>query len=163
MAYTYVAQALGEDYPLILAGRKPKGASPHYPDYDDYIKRLGLGNYVRWIGFVEEEEKPVLYRNAEVFVFPSRHEGFGLPPLEALACGTPVVTTDSSSLPEVVGSAAFAVDPDDHRDMAGSIIAAVIQDNLAAELRQKGPQQAATFSWETTATETALIYDRVLP
>ncbi|MCA9960945.1 MAG: glycosyltransferase family 4 protein [Anaerolineales bacterium] len=160
-AYTYVAQALGEEYPLLLAGRKPSGSSLVYPDYDAYIQKLKLEKYVRWLGFVDEEDKPVLYRNAEAFVFPSRYEGFGFPPLEAMACGTPVVTTDTSSLPEVVGDAAFAVAPDDARDMAGAIIAAIIQENLAADLRHKGPQQAAKFSWQTTATETALVYDRV--
>ncbi len=162
LAYTYVAQSLGEDYPLVLAGRKPSGPSSVYPNYDAYIKQLGIEKHVRWIGFVEEEDKPVLYRNAESFVFPSRYEGFGLPPLEALACGTPVITADSSSLPEIVGDAAFAVDADDERDMAGAIIASVIQENLAADLRAKGPQQAAKFSWEKTATETVLVYDRVL-
>lgn len=161
LAYTYVAQSLGEEYPLILAGRKPQEPSAIYPDYDAYIKRLGLEKSVRWIGYVDEEDKPVLYRRAEAFVFPSRYEGFGLPPLEALACGTPVITTDSSSLPEVVGNAAFAVDADDAREMAGAIIAALIQENLAAELRAKGPQQAAKFSWQKTATETLLIYDRL--
>jgi len=159
LAYTYVAQSLGEEYPLVLAGRKPSAASPVYPDYDDYIRRLGLEKHVRWIGYVDEEDKPVLYRNAETFVFPSRYEGFGLPPLEALACGTPVVTTNSSSLPEVVGDAAFAVDADDARDMAGAITAILVQDNLAADLRAKGPQQAGKFSWEKTAVETAVIYD----
>jgi len=160
LAYTYVAQALGEDYPLVLAGKQPNKVTPVYPDYTGYIRRLGLENYVRWIGFVDEEDKPVLYRNAETFIFPSRHEGFGLPPLEALACGTPVVVSDSGSLPEVIGDAGFAVDPDNARDMAGAIIATVIQENLAAELRQKGAAQAAKFSWETTAAETALVYDR---
>ncbi|MFO7661488.1 MAG: glycosyltransferase family 1 protein [Chloroflexota bacterium] len=160
-AYTYVAQALGEDYPLILAGKKPERASPNFPDYEDYIERSGLAKFVRWIGFVDEEDKPVLYRNAEVFVFPSRHEGFGLPPLEAMACGTPVVASTSGSLPEVVGPAGFAVDPDDPRNMAGAIIAIIMQEQLAAELRQKGPEQAAKFSWETMAAETLLVYDRV--
>ncbi|MFN2207704.1 MAG: glycosyltransferase, partial [Candidatus Promineifilaceae bacterium] len=103
-----------------------------------------------------------LYRNAEAFVFPSRFEGFGLGPLEAMACGTPVITTNSTSLPEVVGSAAFTVDADDGREMAGAIIASVIEDNLRADLRQKGLEQAARFSWEKTATETALVYDQVL-
>jgi glycosyltransferase involved in cell wall biosynthesis len=162
LAYTYVAQALGSDYPLVLAGSKPETVSPAFPDYDGYIQRLGLENYVQWIGRVDEEDKPVLYRNAETFVFPSRYEGFGLGPLEAMSCGTPVVTTDNTSLPEVVGPAAFTVDADDAREMAGAIISTVIEDSLRAELRQKGLEQAAKFSWQKTATETALVYDLVL-
>lgn len=161
LAWTYVGQALGEDYPLVLAGRKPTQASDNYPDYDWYIEQLRIEEYVRWIGYVEEEDKPVLYRNAETFVFPSRQEGFGLGVLEAMASGTPVVTTNASSLPEVVGEAGFTVDPDDARGMAGAIISTIIQDNLRAELRQKGEQQAASFSWEKTATETLLVYDTV--
>ena len=161
LAWTYVGQALGEDYPLILAGRKPQVVSAVYPHYDDYIRRLGIEKYVRWIGYVDEEDKPALYRHAETFVFPSRHEGFGLPVLEALACGAPVVTTTGDSLSEVVGDAGFAVDPDDAREMAGAIIATVLQDNLRAELTPKAQKQAARFSWEKTATETLLVYDRV--
>lgn len=161
VAYSYVARALGSDYPLVLAGSKPAEISPVFPDYDTVIRRLGLEEYVRWIGRVDEQDKPVLYRNAETFVFPSRYEGFGLGPLEAMSCGTPVVTTNSTSLPEVVGPAAFTVDADDVREMAGAIIASVIQENLQAELRQKGLEQAAKFSWQRTATETALIYDFV--
>jgi len=162
LAWTYVGQALGQEYPLVLAGKKPKEVSATFPDYDEYIKKLRIEEYVRWIGFVEEADKPVLYRNAESFVFPSRREGFGLPVLEAMACGTPVVASSSTSLPEIVGDAGFIVDPDDARAMAGAIIATVVQENLAADLRQKSQQQAATFSWEKTATETLLIYDRVL-
>lgn len=162
LAYSYVAQALGSDYPLVLAGSKPSIVSATFPDYDGYIKRLGLENYVRWIGHVDEEDKTVLYRNAETFVFPSRYEGFGLGPLEAMSCGTPVVTTNSASLPEVVGPAAFTVDADDARDMAGAIISTLIEENLRTDLRQKGLEQAAKFSWQETATETALVYDLVL-
>lgn len=158
-AYSYVAKALGEDYPLILAGKKPEQVTAVFPDYDSLIQNLGLEDRVLWIGLVDEEDKAVLYRNAETFVFPSRFEGFGLGPLEAMACGTPVVTTNRSSLPEVVGTAAFAVDADDSREMAGAIIATVIEDSLRADLRRKGLEQAAKFSWQTTATETALIYD----
>jgi glycosyltransferase involved in cell wall biosynthesis len=160
-AYTYVAQALGNDYPLVLAGKKPQTISPAFPDYDATIQRLGLNQSVRWIGVVDEEDKPVLYRNAETFVFPSRYEGFGLGPLEAMACGTPVVTSNSSSLPEVVGAAAFAVDAADEREMAGAIIATVVEDSLRADLRRLGRQQAALFSWQKTATDTALVYDLV--
>ncbi len=158
-AYKYVAEALGEDYPLVLAGRKPRIVSDSFPDYDGYIEKLGIQKFVRWIGMVDEEDKPVLYRNAETFVFPSRFEGFGLGPLEAMACGTPVVTSNSTSLPEVVGSAAFVVDSDNEREMAGAIIASVIEEPLRADLRRKGLEQASSFSWEKTATETALVYD----
>lgn len=162
LAWSYVGQALGDDYPLILAGRKPTEVSETYPDYDDYIRKLRIEEYVRWIGYVDEADKPILYRNAESFVFPSRREGFGLPVLEALACGVPVVTTTETSLPEVVGEAGFTIDPDDARSMAGAIISTVIQDNLAKELRQTAVAQAAKFSWEKTATETLLVYDNVL-
>ncbi len=161
-AHTYVAKALGDEYPLVLAGKKPAEVNPTYPDYDDFIERSGLEKYVRWIGFVDEADKPALYRNAEAFVFPSRYEGFGLPPLEAMASGTPVVTSDSSSLPEVVGAAGFAIDPDDVRNMAGSIIQLLIQEDTAAEMRRLGQAQAARFTWENTATETLLVYDQVL-
>jgi glycosyltransferase involved in cell wall biosynthesis len=161
LAYTYVAKGLGEDYPLVLAGNKPT-PGPTTPDYDAYIERLALTPYVKWIGYVDEEDKPALYRQASCFVFPSRLEGFGLPPLEAMACGVPVVTTDGGSLPEVVGDAAFTVDPDSARGMAGAIIASVLQDNLADEMRAKGKVQAAAFTWERTIQETLVIYDRVL-
>jgi glycosyltransferase involved in cell wall biosynthesis len=129
-AYTYVAQALGEEYLLLLAGDRPV-PSHHFPDYDDYIQRVGLGDNVRWTGYVAEEDKPAVYRGALCFAFPSRYEGFGLPPLEAMACGVPVVTTDAASLPEVVGNAAFAVAPDDARQMGGN--------GNAPRLRSSGP------------------------
>lgn len=162
LAWSYVGQALGDDYPLVLAGKKPEVVSAVYPDYEAYIRQLRIEEYVRWIGMVDEEDKPVLYRNAETFVFPSRREGFGLPVLEALACGVPVVTTQAASMPEVVGQAGFTVDPEDERGMAGAIIATIIQDDLARDLRRQGPEQAAKFSWEQTATETAVVYDKVL-
>jgi len=162
LAWSYVGQALGEDYPLVLAGRKPQTISDVYPDYDDYIRQLRIEEYVKWIGFVDEEDKPALYRNAESFVFPSKREGFGLPVLEAMACGVPVVTTNATSLPEIVGEAGFTVDPEDARGMAGAIISTIIQENLNAEMRQSSAAQAKQFSWQETAVETVRVYDRLL-
>lgn len=162
LAYSYVAKALGEDYPLVLAGTRPDESAPHIPPYNAYIEELGLTDSVHWVGYIDEADKPAVYRGAQSFVFPSRYEGFGLPPLEAMACGVPVVTSNSSSLPEVVGDAGFAIDPDDERQMGGSIIATVIQEELAAEFKQKGLAQAANFSWEKTAMETLLIYTEVI-
>lgn len=162
LAYTYVAQGLGPEYPLLLAGKKPEPAPPRFPDYDSYIKQLGLEEYVRWLGFVDEADKPILYRAASTFVFPSQYEGFGLPPLEAMACNVPVVTTTVPGISEVVGNAAMAVDPDDERQMGGAIIATLIQENLAAELKQKGLARAKKFTWERTVAETVAVYAEVL-
>lgn len=162
LAFTYVVQGLGGDYPLVLAGRKPTAASPQFPDYEAYIQKLGLAEHVRWIGFVEEADKPVIYRSAASFVFPSRYEGFGFPPLEAMACNVPVVTTTAPGVAEVIGDAALAVDPDDERQMGGAIIATLIQDNLAQELRAKGQARAREFTWEQTVARTLAVYADVL-
>jgi glycosyltransferase involved in cell wall biosynthesis len=162
MAYTYVVQALGQDYPLVLAGRKPQKASNRFPDYEGLISKLDLEDHILWAGYIDEEDKPAVYRAASSFAFVSRHEGFGLPPLEAMSCGVPVVTSNCSSLPEVIGNAGFTLDPDDERQIAGSIIATIVQENLAAELRQKGLARAANFSWEKTATETLMVYDQLV-
>lgn len=161
MAYTYIAQALGQEYPLVLAGKKPKKATNRFPDYDGLINKLDLEDYIHWAGYIDEEDKPAVYRAASSFAFISRHEGFGLPPLEAMSCGVPVVASNCSSIPEVIGDAGFTLDPDDERQIAGSIIATIVQEELAAELKQKGLAQAASFSWEKTATETLLVYDRI--
>lgn len=162
MAYTFVAQALGQEYPLVLAGKKPKKASNRFPDYDGLISKLDLEEYIVWAGYIDEEDKPAVYRAASSFAFVSRHEGFGLPPLEAMSCGVPVVASNCSSIPEVIGDAGFTLDPDDERQIAGSIIATIVQEELAAELKEKGLAQAANFSWEKTATETLLVYDRII-
>jgi glycosyltransferase involved in cell wall biosynthesis len=161
VAYTYVARALGEDYPLILAGRRPEKASSRFPEYKLYIKDLDLESFVKWAGYIEEEDKPAVYRGASTFAFVSRHEGFGLPPLEAMACGVPVVSSNSSSLVEVIGDAGFALDPDDERHIGGAIISTIVQKELAADMKEKGLKQAAKFSWEKTATETLLVYDHL--
>ena len=161
-AFTYVQKALGTDYPLVLAGTKPEKQSNSYPDYEGLIAQLDLEEAVHWAGFIDEEDKPTLYRRAASFVFPSMYEGFGLPPLEAMSCGAPVVASNSSSLPEVIGSAGFTLDPNDHRGMGGSIIATVVQEELAEEMRRKGLEQAAKFTWKRTVAETVGVYQKVV-
>ncbi len=102
------------------------------------MEALGIGDDVLFAGWVDEAHKPALYRGAACAVFPSRYEGFGLPVLEALACGTPLMTSNTSSLPELVGDAGFALDPDDTDGLAGAMLACLVDEPLAAELRVAG-------------------------
>ncbi len=161
-AFTYVQDGTGDQFPLVLAGRLPEKRSPRFLDVARYIEMMGVGENVRSIGEVAEADKPALYRMARAFVFPSRYEGFGLPVLEAMACGTPVVAANTSSLPEIVGGAGFLVDPDDARHMAGAILSLLVQDDLHAEMREKALARAAAFTWSQTAAATRAIYERVL-
>ncbi len=163
-AYTYVAQGMGPEVPLALAGHTPPAwGTARFPDLPAYADALDLSDdYVRWIGPVDEADKPALYRAASVFAFPSRYEGFGLGPLEAMASGTPVVACRASSVPEVAGDAAFLVAPDASREMGGALISLLTQPEHAARLRARGLARAADFSWARTAAGTLAAYEQVL-
>jgi glycosyltransferase involved in cell wall biosynthesis len=125
------------------------------------VHRLQLHKYVRFLGYLPEETLAVMYRLAGVFVFPSLYEGFGLPPLEAMASGTPVVTSNVSSLPEVAGDAALLVDPYDPVAIADGIYRVLTDERLRREMRRKGLARAAQFSWETSARRVREIYQEV--
>jgi len=163
LAYTYVGQAVGSDIPLILAGRQPRTwGAERFPDLPAYIEQLEISEYVRWLGEIDEADKPSLYRLAEVAVVPTRYEGFGLPALEAMACGTQLVGCDASSIPEITGDAAFLVDPDDARAMGGAILGILMQPPLADQLRNLGLSRASAFSWQNTARQTLDVYRQAL-
>ncbi|HSJ58012.1 MAG TPA: glycosyltransferase family 1 protein, partial [Anaerolineae bacterium] len=149
------------DATLVIGGALPEESRPPHYDPRPLVSALKMEDEVRFIGRVAQGDEPALYRGAACAVFPSRYEGFGLPVLEALACGTPLVTSNVSSLPELAGDAAFTVDPDDARALAGAIVACLVDDTVAAELRKRGPVQAARFKWEETARETAAVYRQV--
>ncbi|MBX9604013.1 MAG: glycosyltransferase family 4 protein [Bryobacteraceae bacterium] len=117
-----------------------------------------IANSVRFLGFVPIETLRVLYGAAKLFAFPSLYEGFGLPPLEAMACGTPVVTSSVSSLPEVVGDAAVIVNPENVFDIARGLREALLDEDLRAELKQRGRRQLLRFSWEETARQVLETY-----
>jgi glycosyltransferase involved in cell wall biosynthesis len=117
-----------------------------------------LHKHVRFLGYLPDETLAVLYRLAAVFVFPSLYEGFGLPPLEAMASGTPVVTSNVSSLPEVAGGAAVLVDPYDVRSIVDGITRVLTDPVLAAELRARGIERAREFSWERSVARTRELY-----
>ena len=133
---------------------------PLCQDCGTSIFAIELGQDVHITGYIDEGDKPAVYRGAAVLVQLSHYEGFGLTPLEAMSCGTPVVASDRSSLPEVVGAAGFTLDPADVEGIAGAIIACAIQENLRADLRQRGLEQAARFSWRRTAEETLQVLRR---
>ncbi len=156
-AFATVAEA-DDDVGLAIGGKLPERHDPLFFDPRPLVEALGLTDDVRFIGWVDEADKPALYRGAACAVFPSRYEGFGLPVLEALACGTPLITSNTSSLPELLGDAGFAVDPDDAESLAGAILSCLVDEPLAAELRQRGPIQASRFRWAQTARETLTVY-----
>lgn len=133
--------------------------------YDDALARvatLGLAGRVRFAGFVPDEELPRWYNAARVFVYPSLYEGFGLPPLEALACGVPTVTSAGTAMAEVVGDAALLADPRDPEALAAALGRALDDTILRAALREAGPRRAGSFTWARAAAATRAVYDEVL-
>ncbi len=137
--------------PLLIAGRLPEPGAAWFTDPQPHIARLGLDGTVRLLGFVPDADKPALYTGASLFVFPSAYEGFGLPPLEAMACGTPALVSARSSLPEVVGDTLAPVAANDEAALAAGMLAAL--DHPPA--RERLLAQAARFRWEDTAALTA--------
>lgn len=156
-AFATVAQS-DDDVTLVIGGKLPTKDKPPFYDPRPVVEALGISETVLFASWVDEDHAPALYRGAACAVFPSRYEGFGLPVLEALACGTPLITSNTSSLPELVGDAGFALDPDDTEGLAGAMLACLVDEPLAAELRRRGPEQAAKFTWSQTALETLAAY-----
>ena len=151
--------ASAKDVPtLVIAGAK----GWFYETIFARVNELGLAEHVIFPGFVPTEELPWWYRAAELFVYPSLFEGFGLPVLEAMACGTPTITSNASSLPEVAGDAALLIDPEDTEGLAGAMAHVLAEPEVAAKMRAAGLRQAARFSWARTAAQTAAVYRTVL-
>jgi glycosyltransferase involved in cell wall biosynthesis len=125
------------------------------------VQSLGLHGCVRFLGYVPDNDLPALYSAAEAFAYPSLYEGFGLPVLESMACGTPVVTSNVSATAEVAGDAALLVDPRDTRALADALARLLSDEALRGELRARGLERAGQFSWERAAKETQLIYELV--
>lgn len=145
--------------PLVLAGRE----DARYPQARVRVEALGLSERVCFPGDIVSADLPALYSGASLFVFPSLYEGFGLPPLEAMACGVPVICSNRASLPEIVGDAALTFDPEDVEAIASAMRRVLDNASLRDNLRQRGLARAAQFSWERTAQETFKIYQVLSP
>ncbi len=157
-AFAQVRQAGLDHLKLLVIG----DAITRYATLRRAVHRGKLHKHVRFLGFVPTETLAILYRLASVFVFPSLYEGFGLPPLEAMACGTPVVTSNISSLPEIAGDAAILIDPHDSTSIANGIAQAITDTALREKLRARGLERAQMYSWERSVTRVREIYDEVL-
>jgi glycosyltransferase involved in cell wall biosynthesis len=148
-------QLKAENYKLIIAGGKGWLFDSIFAE----VEQRGLRERVLFPGFVADEDLPALYSAAHVFAYPSLYEGFGLPVLEAFACGTPVLTSTVSSLPEVAGEAALSVPPTDVTTLAEALHRLTTDDALRAELTAKGLGRAQTFTWQRAAQELLSIYN----
>ena len=125
------------------------------------VEELHIRDMIHFTGYVDDDDLPALYSGAQVFVYPSLYEGFGLPPLEAMACGTPVITSSSSSLPEVVGKAGLTFEPRDTKALARHLATVLTDVSLRGHMRISGIERSKGFSWERAANETQVVYDEV--
>jgi len=146
------------DHKLVVVG----GKGWKYTKIFDLIEELNLKNEVIFTDYVSDEYLVKLYNAADLFVYPSLYEGFGLPPLEAMACGCPVITSNTSSLPEVVGDAGIMIDPNDINSLTESMLKILTNNQLREEMSKKSLERAKMFSWKKTAKETWNVYEDVV-
>jgi glycosyltransferase involved in cell wall biosynthesis len=151
------ARIAGEVPGAVLALGGKKGWM--YDQIFEQVRRSGLGDRVRFLGYVKERDLPALYTGARVFAYPSYYEGFGFPVLEAMQCGTPVVTSNVSSLPEVAGDGALLVDPEDEAGLACALLRLVREEPLRQGLTRRALARAAQFSWSRCARQTLEVYE----
>jgi glycosyltransferase involved in cell wall biosynthesis len=157
-AFAHLYQQMHDpDLQLLIAGNPDKQSGPLFPDPRPVAANLGMTGQIIY-RFIEEEDKPAIYSGASVFVFPSLYEGFGLTPLEAMSCGAPVICSNRTSLPEVVGDAAISLDPDNIHEMVEAMRSVLTNSELRAGLHARSLQRAAQFNWRKTATETITAY-----
>ncbi len=157
-AYDRYRRSVQNPIPLLIGG----GKGWYFENVFERVKALGLEQYVHFLGFVPLTDLPWLYNAASLFVYPSVYEGFGLPVAEAMACGTPVITSSVSSLPEVAGDAAWMVDPDDSEALALAMTAVLNDSERSDAMRTAGLTHAAQFRWTATADATAAVYAHAL-
>lgn len=156
-AYDALSAKLKQEYTLVLSG----GKGWLDDEIQELHKKVSQTASVIKTGYVSDEDLPTLYSGSEIFVFPSFYEGFGMPPLEAMACGTPVIVSDNSSLPEVVGTAGLYVQATNTSSIAEAMTRLLSSAKLRDELKEKGLKQAQEFSWEKSGAEFKAVLERV--
>lgn len=160
-AYAGLPQSLREEYQLIIAGRLHLLGHPLYPDPRPLVRELGLDDQIMFTGQIREEDKAPLYSGCTLFVFPSLYEGFGIPVLEAMACGAPVITSNVSALPEVAGEAGCLIDPSDQDSITRAMGELLESPSKRAELSVRSRERAGHFSWRHVAEQTVEVYRQV--
>src|SRR5882724_4388762 len=155
---TYVTRYACKEL-LVVAG----GKGWLNDDLSQVAAELGIAERVKFLGYVQEADLRVLYSAAKLFVYPSIYEGFGLPPLEAMACGAPVITSNTSALPEVVGDAALLIDPHNSEELCQAMQRVLCDDDFRKRMRRQSLARAKLFSWEQTAEQTLAVYEEVGP
>ena len=155
IAFSKIHKSLKKDYKLVLCGSiKDEGVK-----LQDLCKELLIDDKIIFTGFIPDDELPLFYNAAELFVYPSLYEGFGLPPLEAMSCATPVITSNSTSIPEVTKDCAILIDPFNKDELASSIINLLNSESLLQEYSQKGYKNSLNFTWKNTAIATLKAYE----
>ena len=153
-AFKYLKERYSTPHKLVFAG-----IAGHWSRQNkDYAKKLGIADDIIWMGYIADAEMPFLYNCADVFIFPSLYEGFGLPVLEAMACGLPVVTSNLTSLPEIGGEAAIYVNPHDAGDIGEKLYQTITDLRLRHDLLTKGFKRVKLFSWKKHARELEAVY-----
>lgn len=157
-AYAQLPAELRQQHRLVIGGKK----GWYYDSIFTTVEDLKLQDEVQFLGRVPDEHLPTLYRNATIFLFPSFYEGFGLPPLEALACGTPVISSNVSSLPEVVGQAGLLIDPHNPDTIAQAMQQLLTDTKRYEQIKANTVQQADHFNWQQTAQATLAIFKQIV-
>ncbi len=157
-AFVQAKQTHRLPHKLVLVGKQHWGYEAIWAS----VQANNVAAHVKFTGYIPDEDMPALYSAADLFVYPSLYEGFGLPVLEAMACGTPVVTSNTSSLPEIAGQAALMVDPYNVQAISEAIAQGLLDENMRSTLRAKGIEQARRFSWAETARQTLKIYEDIV-
>ena len=161
-AYARLPEVLRREYQLVIAGRYQHLGHPLYPDPRQTVRRLGLDGNVIFTGQIREQDKAPLYSAATVFAFPSLYEGFGMPVLEAMACGTPVVTSNVSALPEVAGDAGLLVNPYEPAAISEALAELLESAARRDDLARRGLERARRFTWPQVAEQTVRVYKQIL-